>query len=173
MRIKHAVDKGEEGMAEGIVLTLEGKKKLEAELDILINVKRAEVSERIKQAKSFGDLSENSEYDDAKNEQGFVETRIAEIQATLDHAEVVARPRKATKVAVGTTVTLKPKGRGSEVDYHIVGSAEADPARRAISNESPVGSALIGHKKGDVIDVKTPRGIKTFEIINIAPLTLR
>ncbi|MCL2655508.1 MAG: transcription elongation factor GreA [Coriobacteriia bacterium] len=160
-------------MAEGIVLTLEGKKKLEAELDTLINVKRAEVSERIKQAKGFGDLSENSEYDDAKNEQGFMETRIAEIQMILDHAEIVATPRKATKVAVGTTVTLKPKGRGAEVDYHIVGSAEADPTRLAISNESPVGAALIGHKKGDVIEVKTPRGAKTFEIINIAPLALR
>ena len=160
-------------MAEEIVLTREGKKKLEAELDTLINVKRAEVSERIKQAKSFGDLSENSEYDDAKNEQGFMETRIAEIQAILDQAEVVATPRKATKVAVGTTVTLKLKGRGTQTDYHIVGSAEADPANLAISNESPVGSALIGHKKGDVVDVKTPRGTKTFEITNIIPLALR
>ncbi|MCL2331896.1 MAG: transcription elongation factor GreA [Actinomycetia bacterium] len=160
-------------MTEEIVLTREGKKKLEAELDNLINVKRAEVSERIKQAKSFGDLSENSEYDDAKNEQGFVETRIMEIQTILDHAEVVAAPRHATKVVVGTTVTLKPKGRGAETDYHIVGSAEADPTRLAISNESPVGSALIGHKKGDVVEVKTPRGTKTFEIINIAPLALK
>lgn len=160
-------------MAEDIVLTLEGKKKLEAELDTLINVKRAEVSERIKQAKSFGDLSENSEYDDAKNEQSFLETRIAEIQIILDQAEVVATPRHATKVAVGTTVTLKPEGRGAETTYHIVGSAEADPARLAISNESPVGAALIGHKKGDVVEVNTPRGKKTFEIVNITPLSLR
>jgi len=160
-------------MAEEIVLTREGKKKLEAELDTLINVKRAEVSERIKQAKSFGDLSENSEYDDAKNEQGFVETRIAEIQLVLDQAQIIATPRKATEVAVGTTVTLKPKGRAAAADYHIVGSAEADPARHAISNESPVGSALIGHKKGDVITVQTPRGLKTFEITKIAPLALK
>jgi transcription elongation factor GreA len=159
-------------MAEEIVLTPEGKKKLETELDLLVNVKRAEVSERIKQAKGFGDLSENSEYDDAKNEQGFVESRIAEIQMILDHAEIVAPARRATKVAVGTTVTLKPSGRGTQVDYHIVGSAEADPNRSAISNESPVGSALIGHKKGDIIEVQTPRGAKTFEITHIAPLRL-
>jgi len=160
-------------MSEEIVLTSEGKKKLEAELNTLVNVKRVEVSERIKQAKSFGDLSENSEYDDAKNEQGFVESRIAEIEMILDHAEVIETPRHASKVAVGTTVSLKPKGRGAVAEYHIVGSAEADPARLAISNESPVGAALIGHKKGDVIEVETPRGTKVFEIIDIVPLALK
>jgi transcription elongation factor GreA len=151
------------------VLTKEGKTKLEEELHHLETVRRAEVSERIKEAKSFGDLSENSEYDDAKNEQGWIESRIAELRHVLDIAQVVETPKRVTQVAVGTHVSLKVKGSGKLLEYDIVGSAEADTAKQAISNESPIGSALLGHKKGDVVAVDSPRGEMQLEITTIAP----
>jgi transcription elongation factor GreA len=152
------------------VITPSGKKKLEDELQHLETVKRKEVSERIKEAKSFGDLSENSEYDDAKNEQGWVETRIIEIRHVLDHAQIVAAPARATKVSVGTHVSLKVKSSGKKLEYDIVGSAEADAASKAISNESPVGRAVLGHKKGDIVEVESPRGILKLEITGISAI---
>lgn len=143
-------------MANEYILTPEGKEKLEKELHYLENDKRAEVGERIKVAREFGDISENSEYDDAKNEQGMVEARIAEINQILSEATVVAVPKRSSKVNVGSTVVVNMGGR--ERTFTIVGGAEADVAEGKISNESPVGAALLGHKKDDVVVTTGPTG---------------
>lgn len=143
-------------MANEYILTPEGKEKLEKELHYLENDKRAEVGERIKVAREFGDISENSEYDDAKNEQGMVEARIAEINQILSEATVVAVPKRSSKVNVGSTVVVNMGGR--ERTFTIVGGAEADVASGKISNESPVGAALLGHKKDDTILTTGPTG---------------
>lgn len=118
--------------------------------------KRAEIGERIKVAREFGDISENSEYDDAKNEQGMMEARIAEISRILSEATVVVVPKRSTKVSVGSIVTVDMDGR--ERVFTIVGGAESDAASGKISNESPVGSALLGHKKGDHVETYGPTG---------------
>ncbi len=141
---------------DNFILTPEGRQKLEEELHFLETEKRAEIGERIKVAREFGDISENSEYDDAKNEQGMVEARIAEINHILSEATVVAAPKRSTKVSIGSTVTVDMSGR--ERVFTIVGGAEADVATGRISNESPVGAALIGHKKGDEVTAMGPTG---------------
>lgn len=152
-------------MAEkDFVLTQEGKEKLEEELHYLETVKRAEIGERIKVAREFGDISENSEYDDAKNEQGMMEARIAEISHILSEATVVNTPKRSSKVSVGSTVTVDMDGK--ERAFTIVGGAESDAAQGRISNESPVGSALLGGKKGDVIKTQGPTGKKIVMTIN-------
>ena len=138
------------------ILTPEGREKLEEELHYLETEKRAEVGERIKVAREFGDISENSEYDDAKNEQGMVEARIAEISHILSEATVVSAPKRSNKVNIGSTVTVEMSGK--ERVFTIVGAAESDVAANKISNESPVGSALIGHKKGDELKAIGPTG---------------
>lgn len=144
-------------MAEGnYILTQEGRIKLEEELHYLETEKRAEIGERIKVAREFGDISENSEYDDAKNEQGMMEARIAEITRILSEATVVSTPKRSTKVNIGSTVTVDMNGR--ERVFTIVGGAESDVAAGKISNESPVGSALLGRKKGDSIETTGPTG---------------
>lgn len=143
-------------MANDYILTAEGKTKLEEELHYLENEKRAEVGERIKVAREFGDISENSEFDDAKNEQGMVEARIAEINQILSEATVVTAPKRSNRINVGSTVTLK-MGAGERV-FTIVGAAEADAAAGKISNESPVGAALLGHKKDDEVEATGPTG---------------
>ncbi len=144
-------------MAEGnYILTQEGREKLEEELHYLETEKRAEVGERIKVAREFGDISENSEYDDAKNEQGMMEARIAEITRILSEATVVNTPKRSSKVNIGSTVTVEMNGR--ERTFTIVGGAESDVAAGKISNESPVGAALLGHKKGDEITTTGPTG---------------
>ena len=135
--------------ANDVVLTADGKAKLEEELRYLETDKRDEVGERIRIAREFGDISENSEYDDAKNEQAILEQRIAEINDVLANAQVVDTPKKGNRVVIGSTVTLT-----------IVGGAEADSAQGKISNESPVGAAVLGHKKGDVIEYEGPTGRK-------------
>jgi len=145
-------------MNRDIALTVEGQQKLEEELHFLETVKRREVGERIKEAKEFGDISENSEYDDAKNEQAWVESRIIEVNQILAHATIIAAPKKNDKVSLGSKVDLRAEGDDSATRYHIVGSAEADPANAKISNESPVGQAVIGSKKGDVVPVVLPSG---------------
>ena len=151
---------------DNYVLTEEGKKKLEDELHYLENEKRAEIGERIKVAREFGDMSENSEYDDAKNEQGMMEARIAEISRILSEATVVNTPKRSNKVNIGSTVTVNMGGR--ERVFTIVGGAESDVAAGKISNESPVGSALLGHKKGDTIEATGPTGKDiTMEILKI------
>lgn len=141
---------------DNFILTQEGKDKLEEELHYLETAKRAEIGERIKIAREFGDISENSEYDDAKNEQGMVEARIAEISRILSEATVVTTPKRSSKVNIGSTVTVDMGGK--ERVFTIVGGAESDAAAGKISNESPVGSALLGHKKGDVVETTGPTG---------------
>ena len=141
---------------DNYVLTEEGKKKLEEELHYLENEKRAEIGERIKVAREFGDISENSEYDDAKNEQGMTEARIAESTRILSEATVVNTPKRSSKVNIGSVVTVDMNGK--ERVFTIVGAAESDVAAGKISNESPVGSALLGHKKGDEITTTGPTG---------------
>ena len=143
-------------MANDYILTAEGKAKLVEELHYLENEKRAEVGERIKVAREFGDISENSEFDDAKNEQGMVEARIAEINQILSEATVVSAPKRSNRINIGSTVTLK-MGAGERV-FTIVGAAEADAAAGKISNESPVGAALLGHKKDDEVEAVGPTG---------------
>lgn len=140
------------------ILTQEGRDKLEEELHYLETEKRAEVGERIKVAREFGDISENSEYDDAKNEQGMVEARIAEITRILSEATVVNTPKRSSKVNIGSVVTVEMNGR--ERVFTIVGAAESDVAVGKISNESPVGSALLGRKKGDSVKTVGPTGKK-------------
>lgn len=140
------------------ILTQEGRDKLEEELHYLETEKRAEVGERIKVAREFGDISENSEYDDAKNEQGMVEARIAEITRILSEATVVNTPKRSSKVNIGSAVTVEMNGR--ERVFTIVGAAESDVAVGKISNESPVGSALLGRKKGDSVKTVGPTGKK-------------
>lgn len=148
------------------ILTQEGKEKLEEELHYLETEKRAEIGERIKVAREFGDISENSEYDDAKNEQGMMEARIAEITRILSEATVVTTPKRSNKVNVGSVVTVDMGG--TERVFTIVGAAEADVATGRISNESPVGAALLGHKKGDVVESTGPTGkVTKMEIVKI------
>jgi transcription elongation factor GreA len=145
-------------MHKEIALTVEGQQKLEDELLHLTTTKRREVGERIKEAKEFGDISENSEYDDAKNEQAWVESRIIEVNQILAHATIISSPKKNDKVSLGSKVELKDAESGEVHIYQVVGSAEADPGNMKISNESPVGQAIIGRKKGESVPVTLPSG---------------
>jgi transcription elongation factor GreA len=155
-------------MAKDIILTQEGREMLERELNELETVKRAEIGERIKIAREFGDISENSEYDDAKNEQAWMESRIAEITTILSTATVVEAPKRSNKVSVGSVVTVQ-SGDGTERTFTIVGAAESDITAGRISNESPVGAALLGAKKGDTVSAETPTGKQIeFTILKIS-----
>ena len=155
-------------MAKQVMLTNEGLLKLNNELDNLISVKRKEVSEKIKVALSFGDLSENSEYDEAKNEQAKVEARIAEIEAILKNAKIIEDEIIDTdSIHVGSKVKLFEVAYDEESVYHIVGSTEADPKQNRISDESPIGKAILGHKAGDTVDAETPAGIVKIKILEI------
>ena len=150
------------------VMTYEGVKKLEEELEFLKTVKRKEITEKIKVALGYGDLSENSEYDEAKNDQAFTEGRIIQLENMLKNAVVVDESEiPKDKVSVGSIVKVMDYEFDEEVEYTIVGSAEADPMNFKISNESPVGSALIGKKVGDVVEVAVPSGVSKFEILEI------
>lgn len=152
--------------SDNFILTQEGREKLEEELRYLENEKRAEVGERIRVAREFGDITENSEYDDAKNEQGMVEARIAEITHILSEATVVSAPKRSNKVNIGSTVTVDMGG--NQRTFTIVGAAESDVANGKISNESPVGSVLIGRKKGEHVETVGPTGRKIeMDIIKI------
>lgn len=150
------------------VLTSEGLKKLQDELEELKSVKRREIADKIKVALSFGDLSENSEYDEAKNEQGIIEARIAEIEATLQNVKVLDSSDLSTEhISIGNKVVLKDLETGEEMELHIVGSKEVDMKSGKISDESPVGKACLGRTKGEIIDVEAPVGILKFEILDI------
>lgn len=150
------------------IMTYEGVKKLEEELEYLKTVKRKEITEKIKVALGYGDLSENSEYDEAKNDQAFTEGRILQLENMLKNAVVVDESEiPKDKVSVGSIVKVMDYDFDEEVEYSIVGSAEADPMNFKISNESPVGSALLGKKVGDVIEVAVPNGVSKFEILEI------
>ena len=150
------------------IMTYEGIKKLEEELEYLKPVRRKEITEKIKVALGYGDLSENSEYDEAKNDQAFNEGRIIQLENMLKNAVVVDESEIPTdKVSVGSIVKVMDYEFDEEVEYAIVGSAEADPMNFKISNESPVGSALLGKKVGDVVEVTVPSGVSKFEILEI------
>ncbi len=151
-----------------VLLTYEGLKKLEEELELRKGDKRKEVAERIKTALSFGDISENSEYDDAKNEQAQNEREIMDIEYKLKHASVIDDDEVDTHmVSIGTHVRIRNTKTKEEVDYHIVGSTEADPMACRISNESPVGSKLLGHKVGETVEVEVPGGKSKYKILDI------
>lgn len=151
------------------VLTTEGLKKLQDELEELKSVKRREIADKIKVALSFGDLSENSEYDEAKNEQGIIEARIAEIEATLQNVKVLDSSDLSTEhISVGNRIVLKNLKTNEEMEFHIVGSKEVDMKQRKISDESPVGKACMGRAKGDVFEVEAPAGILKFEVLDIS-----
>ena len=149
------------------IVTTEGLKQLEKELENLKTVKRREVAERIKQAIEFGDISENSEYEDAKNEQAFIEGRISTLNQMISHAKVIAESSRKDIVSIGSTVLIKDLEFDEEFKYTIVGSVEADPDANKISNESPVGSAILGKTKGDVVEVSVPAGKVRYEILEI------
>lgn len=154
-------------MSKQNILTLEGLTKLEEELNSLKN-KRTDVAERIKQALAFGDISENAEYDEAKKEQAFVEGRIIQIENILRTARVIDEDDIHTDmVSVGSKVLLKDIEFGDEVEYTIVGSAEADPMNLKISNESPVGKALVGKVPGDSVEIAVPDGMIKYQILQI------
>ncbi|MGD6818195.1 transcription elongation factor GreA [Metabacillus sp. 84] len=149
-------------------MTKEGKEKLEQELEYMKTVRRKEVVERIKIARSFGDLSENSEYDSAKEEQAFVEGRITTLENMIRNAKIIVEDTSNTNVvALGKTVTFQELPKGDEESYTIVGSAEADPFEGKISNDSPIAKSLIGKQVGDEVSVQTPGGEMQVKIVNI------
>lgn len=151
-----------------VILTQEGLKRLEEELENLKSVKRREVAERIKVAIGYGDISENSEYEDAKNEQAFIEGRIITLEKMLRNARIINNDEVDTNtVSIGSIVTLKDLEFGDTVEYNIVGTAESDPLHNKISNESPVGKAILGKQKGFTVDVSVPAGIIQYQIIDI------
>lgn len=147
-------------------LTAAGKRKLEEELEYLRTERRAEVAQHIAEAKEGGDITENAGYDEAKNEQGFVEGRIMTLEALLARAEIIEAPDSSGAVCLGSKVKVVERGSVPEV-FHIVGSAEADPSQGRISDESPLGRSLMGHSAGDTVMVKTPDGPAEFEILEI------
>lgn len=150
-----------------VLLSQEGLKQLEQELTYLLTVKRLEVADRIKQAREYGDISENSEYEDAKNEQAFIEGRILVLEKTLRNARIIDTPTGSAAVGLGSTVLLRDLEFGDEVSYVIVGTLEADPMANRISNESPVGQAILGKGVGAVVEVEAPAGVLRYEVLDI------
>lgn len=150
-------------MDSTVYLTKDGLKNLKEELEHLLGDERKEVAERIKTAMDFGDLSENSEYSDAKERQAFVEGRIIEVEHLIKNAQVIDDTHtNCSNVNIGCTVILEDADR--ELEYRIVGSTEADPTKGYISNESPIGKALLGKKTGDLVEVSVPAGVKTYKV---------
>ena len=155
-------------VVKDVLLTPEGLEKLKGEIEYLKTAKRREVAERIKHAREFGDISENSEYDDAKNEQAMLEQKIAQLEERLTRARVIeAEDVPKGVVAVGTRVRLKDVDANETIEYVIVGSAEANPREQKLSNESPVGRAIIGRKKGETVEVAAPRGALKYKIMDV------
>ncbi len=151
-----------------VILTPEGFKKLKEEIDHLSSAKRRQVADRIRVAREFGDIAENAEYDDAKNEQALLEHRIAVLEERLRAARVIEKKEISKDVvSIGSHVKLRDMDAKQTIEYHIVGSAEANPAEYKLSNESPVGKAIIGKKKGEVVEVSAPRGALKFKIMEI------
>jgi transcription elongation factor GreA len=151
-----------------VILTAEGYEKLKREIDHLRGEKRREVAERIRVAREFGDIAENAEYDDAKNEQAMLEHRIAQLEERLLSARVISKKEiSKDAVSVGSRVRLRDLQANKTFEYHIVGSAEANPAENKLSNESPVGKAIMGRKKGEIVEVAAPRGSLKFKILEI------
>lgn len=151
-----------------VILTPDGLKRLEDELETLKSVKRREVAERIKVAIGYGDISENSEYEDAKNEQAFIEGRVITLEKMLRNARIINSDEIVTDVvSIGVTVNVEDLEYGDIMEYTIVGTAESDPLNNKISNESPVGKAIIGKSIGTVVDVSTPAGVIQYKILDI------
>jgi transcription elongation factor GreA len=151
-----------------VILTPEGYEKLRKEIDHLRGDKRREVAERIRVAREFGDIAENAEYDDAKNEQAMLEHKIAQLEDRLLTARVITKKEiSKDSVSIGSRVRLRDVAAKQTFEYHIVGSAEANPAENKLSNESPVGKAIMGHKKGETVEVSAPRGSFKFKILDI------
>ncbi len=160
---------------DSTLVTKEGLKRIKEELDNLKTVKRQEIAERLKEAISYGDLSENAEYEQAKNDQAFIEGRILELEKQIKSARIIAdgtvqkSGAKSKTVDIGSTVTIVNRTDNDEPETHtIVGSMEADPLEHKISNESPIGRALLGHEKGDIVDVEAPAGKYKYEILKVA-----
>ena len=153
-----------------VLLTKSGLEKIKEELDYFKNVRRKEVASRLKEAIAYGDLSENSEYEEAKNEQAFVEGRIIELEKMVLNSQIIEDDKRSTQEAIqiGTTITVQNITEMDEPEtYTIVGSTEADPTEHKISNESPIGAALIGRKKGDVLSIKVPAGMFEYKVMKI------
>jgi transcription elongation factor GreA len=151
-----------------VILTPEGFKKLKEEIEYLSSAKRREVADRIRVAREFGDIAENAEYNDAKNEQALLEHRIAVLEERMRAARVIEKKEISKDVvSIGSHVKLRDMDAKQTIEYHIVGSAEANPAEYKLSNESPVGKAIIGKKKGEVVEVSAPRGSLKFKIMEI------
>jgi transcription elongation factor GreA len=160
-------EKGTKPVKE-VILTSEGYERLKNEVEELSTTKRREVAERIRIAREFGDIAENAEYDDAKNEQMLLEHRIATLEERMRNARVITKKDIAKDVvSIGSRVKLRDVGAKETVEYHIVGSAEANPSENKLSNESPVGKAIIGKKKGETVEVAAPRGKMKFKILEI------
>ncbi len=153
---------------EEVILTPGGLEKLENELEHLRNVRRKEVASRIKSAIALGDISENSEYEEAKNEQAFVEGRIATLEKMLRNARIMEKDAESNSVvSLGSTVKLRDMEYQEDWEYTIVGTAEADPSNYLISNESPVGQAILGKTEGDVVEVKVPAGVIQYKVLEV------
>ena len=151
-----------------VILTPEGYEALKQELETLRTDRRREIADRIRTAREFGDIAENAEYDDAKNEQAMLEHKIAQLEERLANAKVIDTGDVDTSVvSLGSRVRLKDVDANETVEYHIVGSAEANPAEQKLSNESPVGKAILGRKKGETVEVAAPRGALKFKILDI------
>lgn len=156
-------------MAKQTLLTDEGLRNYEKELEYLKDFKRKEIAEKIKVARSFGDLSENSEYDEAKNDQAILEARIAQIESILKNAKIIDDSELNNElVHVGSKIKVHDCEFDEDAEYQIIGSNEADPFEGRLSDESPVGAALLGHKAGDTVEVETPDGINKFIILEIS-----
>ena len=155
-------------MEKHVILTKEGKEKLEKELQELKTVRRKEVADRIKQAIDFGDISENSEYDDAKNEQAFIEGRIQELDMMLRNVQIIDEEiTQADVISIGSTVSVRDVELDELETYRIVGTVEADPMQNKISNESPVGASHLGKRAGDIVNVPAPIGTIQYEIVEV------
>lgn len=160
------------GDTDQVLVTKEGLKKLQDELDYLKTTKRGEVAERLKEAISYGDLSENAEYEEAKNEQAFVEGRILELEKQIKHATIITehstKSSKSSVIDIGSVVTVRNITEKEDPEtYTIVGSMEADPISHKISNESPIGKALLGREKGDTVEVSAPAGKFSYEVVKV------
>lgn len=154
-------------MTEPTYLTPEGKSDLEKELDQLVNIRRPELAQKLKEAVAQGDLKENADYHDAKEQQAFIEGRIQYLENILRSAQIITSEGDTSEVRIGSKVTIREEGTDEDETYSIVGAAEANPREGKISHESPIGAALIGRKKGDSVNVQTPSGKVTFKIRKI------
>lgn len=163
---------GAAGSDEDLTLvTKEGLKKLKDELELLKTVRRQELAQRLKEAISYGDLSENSEYEEAKNEQAFVEGRILELESKIKSARIISDKKlmvKTKEIEIGSTVCIQLKGEDDVETYTIVGTTEADPLDSKISNESPIGKAMLGRQKGDMVEVSTPSGMLKYQVVKVS-----